>query len=96
MKRFFDNKGPGFSFSLYFVFRIISGIFVFRIISGIFDHSSIIDTLGFLGGRLLIIIIAVSGIKQKPRHIIGLIEFLVIIYLLWSILARFCGWYYPV
>ena len=87
MKRFFDNKGPGFSFSLYYVFRIISGIF---------DHSSIIDTLGFLGGRLLIIIIAVSGIKQKPRHIIGLIEFLVIIYLLWSILARYCGWYYPV
>ncbi len=91
MKKLFDNdKWPGVFLALYFVFRLISELL---------DHSSIIGTLCFLIGRLLIIIIAVSCIKQKHENIIDLIVFtslpiLTIIYLLWSILARFCGWDY--
>ena len=60
-----------------------------------------ISLIIFLIRRLFLIILSIMAIKDKCKNkilntVVQILSFLVIIYVLWSIRARYCGWYYPV
>ena len=80
---------------LYFVGKVLDGFFYENL------WRPKISLIIFLIRRLFLIILSIMAIKDKCKNkilntVVQILSFLVIIYVLWSILARYCGWYYPV
>ena len=80
---------------LYFVGKVLDGFFYENL------WRPKISLIILLIRQSFLIILGIMAVKDNYNNkvqniVVHIILFLIIIYVLWSILARFCGWYYPV